>query len=137
MDSSSGPQAQCFGVHQTGSTPSFDSANWARSAGFGQVFLPLTRGYNVSHRHTTSAMQQGLTRDQFERLRLASGHACSYCESFELLQTSREARAGHNLFATTDALDIVVRRDQTAMAAIYAAASPRYRTRWRRWLEDV
>ncbi|MHB8573927.1 MAG: hypothetical protein ACYDCQ_01215 [Dehalococcoidia bacterium] len=120
----------------TGAT-SFDSANWARSAGFGQVFLPLTRGYNVSHRFAVSTIQQGLTRERFEQLRRVSGHACPYCASFERLQLSREARAGHNLFATVDALDIIARDDRPRMEAIYAAASPRYRTRWRRWLEDA
>jgi hypothetical protein len=74
-------------------------------------------------------------RVQFERLCAVSGHACPFCESFERLQTSREARAGHNLCATADALDIIARGDRTAMAAIYAAASPRYRTRWLTWLE--
>lgn len=123
-------------IARTGAT-SFDSANWARSAGFGQVFLPLTRGYNISHRSAVSVIQQGLAREQFERLRVGSGHACPYCESFELLQTSREARAGHNLFATVDALDIIVRKDRARMDAIYGAASPRYRVLSQRWLEDA
>lgn len=122
-------------IARTGAT-SFDSANWARSAGFGQVFLPLTRGYNISHRHTVSTVQQGLTRTQFEQLCTASGHRCPFCESFEQLQTSREARASHNLCATADALEIIARRDRSAMAAIYASASPRYRTRALGWLED-
>jgi hypothetical protein len=112
---------------------SLDSANWARSAGFGQVFLPFTRGYNVSHRSTTSGIQESLSRDRFERLRAISGHDCPFCRSFETLQTSREARAGHNLFATTDALEIIARDDRPRMAAIYAEASPKYRTLWRRW----
>jgi hypothetical protein len=122
-------------IARTGAT-SFDSANWARSAGFGQVFLPLTRGFNVSYRSTLSTIQQGLTCEQFNRLRAASGHECPYCESFEMLQVSREARAGHNLFATTDALDIIERGDTGRMEAIYATASPGYRVRWQRWLEQ-
>jgi queuine/archaeosine tRNA-ribosyltransferase len=120
----------------TGAT-SFDSANWARSAGFGQVFLPLTRGFNVSHRSTLSSIQRGLTRDQFDVLRAASGHTCSYCESFEALQVSREARAGHNLYATTDELDIIRRGDTRRMDAIYQTASPKYRARWQRWREQL
>lgn len=123
-------------IARTGAT-SLDSANWARSAGFGQVFLPLTRGFNISHRSTTWTVQRGLSREQFERLRAVSGHACPYCACFETLQSSREARAGHNLLATTDALDIIARDDRARMAAIYETASPRYRTLWRRWLEDV
>ncbi len=115
----------------TGAT-SFDSANWARSAGFGQVFLPMTRGYNVSHRSLTSTIQRGLSRAQFERLRHISGHACPYCESFERLQVSRQDRAAHNLLATVDALDIIVRRDGRRMNAIYAAGSPRYRSLWQK-----
>jgi len=122
-------------IARTGAT-SFDSASWARSAGFGQVFLPLTRGYNVSHRSTVSSIQQGLTRDAFDRLRAGSGHDCPYCESFETLQLSREARAGHNLCAMMDALDIVQRKDRARMEAIYSIASPGYRACWRRWLED-
>jgi hypothetical protein len=121
-------------IARTGAT-SFDSANWARSAGFGQVFLPLTRGFNVSYRSTRSVIQHGLTRERFFALRSASGHTCPYCESFEVLQVSREARAGHNLFATADALEIVRRGDRRRMAAIYTLASPKYRALWKRWLE--
>lgn len=117
----------------TGAT-SFDSANWARSAGFGQVFLPLTRGYNVSHRSTTSEIQQGLSRAEFERLRAVSGHACPYCAEFDTLQASREARAAHNLLATIDSLDLIARNDVEAMDKIYQAASPKYRTLWRQWV---
>lgn len=144
----------------TGAT-SFDSANWARSAGFGQVFLPLTRGYNISHRNGTAKLekaltqtdlagrsalsarqrrteiQKGLTQDDFERLREISNHACRFCDSFELLQTSRVARAGHNLLATADALTIIERGDLRQMDAIYEAASPRYRARWRRLMQHV
>jgi len=116
-------------IAQTGAT-SFDSANWARSAGFGQIFLPLTRGYNVSHQSAVSTIQRGLTRGDFEQLRGISGHSCVYCESFDRLQTSREARAAHNLLATVGALDIIARGDRTLMEAIYAAGSPRYRTLW-------
>ena len=123
-------------IVRTGAT-SFDSANWARSAGFGQVFLPLTRGFNVSHRSMLSRIQRGLTREQFETLRAASGHECSYCESFEALQMSREARAGHNLLATVDALDLIRLGDIHRMEAIYSHASPKYRARWRSWLEQA
>lgn len=118
----------------TGAT-SFDSAAWARGAGFGQVFLPLTRGYNISHRLKDSTIQQGLTRADFERLRAASGHSCDYCTSFERLQENREARAAHNILATVDALDIVVRRDTDRMEAIYSIASPKYRTVWKDWID--
>lgn len=120
-------------IAQTGAT-SFDSANWARSAGFGQVFLPLTRGYNVSYRANTSTIQCGLGRVQFEHLKKVTGHECDYCFSFERLQASREARAAHNLYATFDALGIIGRGDRGHMEAIYAAASPKYRTLWKRWV---
>lgn len=119
-------------IARTGAT-SFDSANWARGAGFGQVFLPLTRGFNISHRSTSWSIQRGLTRERFNALRAVSGHDCPYCESFEALQTSREARAGHNLFATADALDIINCGDTDRMEAIYAIASPKYRALWQRW----
>lgn len=113
---------------------SFDSANWARSAGFGQIFLPLTRGYNVSHRSTVSTIQRGLSRADFERMRDASGHHCRYCDSFDLLHASRPARAAHNLLATLDAVDIVRRNDYARMEAIYSIASPKYRTLWKQWI---
>ena len=63
----------------------------------------------MSHQSTTSTIQRGLTRTDFEHLREISGHTCAYCESFDHLQSSREARAAHNLFATVDALDIIAR----------------------------
>ena len=115
----------------TGAT-SFDSANWAKGAGFGQVFLPLTRGYNVTHRSIVSPIQRGLSRDDFEKLRALSGHSCPYCASFDLLQTSRVARAAHNILATIDSLEMIAKQDHCRMSAIYAAASPKYGTLWKR-----
>lgn len=116
-------------ITQTGAA-SFDSANWARSAGFGQVFLPLTRGYNVSYRSRISSIQRGLTQSEFEHLRKISGHQCEYCSSFERLQTSRKARAAHNVLSMVDSLDIINSGNKERMDAIYAAASPKYRTLW-------
>lgn len=120
-------------IWQTGAS-SYDSANWARGAGFGQVFLPLTRGYNITHRSASSEIQRGLTERQFAELRDVTGHDCEYCTSFADLQQSREARAMHNLMATSDSLDIIARGDTARMGAIYAAASPKYRSLWRSWI---
>ncbi len=117
-------------IWDTGAT-SYDSANWARSAGYGQIFLPLTRGYNITHRSVNSSIQHGLTRSGFEQLRVITGHRCDYCDSFDRLQESREARAGHNLLATIDSLEIIAAEDLARMDAIYSAASPMYRSRWR------
>jgi hypothetical protein len=53
------------------------------------------------------------------------------------LQVSREARAGHNLYATADALEIIRRGDTRRMDAIYQTASTKYRARWQSWREQL
>lgn len=47
----------------------FDSSSWIKAAGFGQVFLPFMRAYNVSHRNGTSQLQKGITLRQFSEWR--------------------------------------------------------------------
>jgi len=78
---------------------SFDSLAWVRSAGYGKVFLPFTRAYNVSHRSTRNS---ALSYAEFVQIKERSGHHCPFCEDFDLLRESRLHRCLHNLVAVME-----------------------------------
>lgn len=86
------------GVH------SFDSVGWMKTAGYGKVFMPLTRAYNITYR---DPMARGLQEHHFHELREFSGHSCYFCNSFEQLAQSRDYRIMHNLAVVLDTLDML------------------------------
>ncbi len=102
---------------------SFDSMAWLRSAGYGKVFLPFTRAYNVSHR---SIRNSALTQEEFSELRLQTGHWCPFCESFETLRESRLYRALHNLSVLLEMAEGTNQMDSSAIVALIALKSGRY-----------
>lgn len=120
-------------IYGTGAD-SFDSSSWLKSAGYGQIHLPFTRGYNISHRNNLSELQKGITIDEFERLREFTGHSCPYCESIEKLQTVKLVRALHNLVCIAESVDMINRGEYERIRTIYANGSPRYRKEFKRWL---
>jgi hypothetical protein len=63
---------------------SFDSSSWLKAAGFGQVFLPFMRAYNISHNSTVSELQKGITFEQFQEWIELTGHQCMLCDSAQL-----------------------------------------------------
>jgi queuine/archaeosine tRNA-ribosyltransferase len=83
---------------------SFDSMAWIKAAGYGNVFLPLVRGYMVTYRvyRRTHTYQ-----DHFEYLKELTGHTCPFCEDFTQLMTSKTYRVMHNLVCLMDTLDIL------------------------------
>jgi len=83
---------------------SFDSMAWMKAAGYGNVFLPLVRGYMATYR---VAERTHTYRDQFERLKAMTGHRCPFCEDFSVLTSNRMHRIMHNLASVLDTLDIL------------------------------
>lgn len=81
---------------------SFDSLAWQRSAGFGKVYMPFTRAYNVSHRSTRNA---AFTELEFNYLKKVTGHDCPFCENFRLLSNNRLYRSLHNLISILDTIN--------------------------------
>lgn len=78
---------------------SFDSMAWLRSAGFGKVFLPFIRAYNITH---NTARNSAFTRSEFEQLKEITNHTCPFCENIKDLQDNRYYRALHNIMVMRD-----------------------------------
>jgi len=83
---------------------SFDSVGWMKTAGYGKIYMPFVRAYNITYRDSTA---RGLQREEFEAIKHATGHSCYYCQSFEILQQDRFARIMHNLSVVLDTVDQV------------------------------
>jgi len=112
---------------------SFDSATWLKGAGFGQVHLPFTRSYNISHRSMRSELQQAISRAEFDRLRTITGHSCYFCTDVDRLSDSKMHRAMHNLLSVHDSVAAVNERKHPQIASIYAQSSPKYRKDYLSW----
>lgn len=108
---------QRMGIH------SFDSMAWLRSAGYGKVFLPYTRAYNVSHRSTRNS---ALERTEFEELKLRTGHRCPFCESFDDLRDNRLCRALHNLTCVMETSGGDSKLSRAQICDVIADRSQRY-----------
>ncbi len=113
---------------------SFDSSSWIKSAGFGQIHLPFTRGYNISHRNGRSELQKGITIRKFEELRVRTQHECPYCQSIDLLQREKMYRALHNLISIRQSVDMINQERYELIREIYENGSPRYRKEYQKWL---
>lgn len=116
---------------------SFDSSSWLKAAGFGQIFLPFMRAYNISHNSTVSELQRGITFEQFQQWRELTRHQCKLCESAVELQESKMHRAVHNLIALMETVDMLNHGEYDLIRAIYESGSPRYRQEFEKWLQPV
>ena len=116
---------------------SFDSSAWIKSAGFGQVYLPFTRGYNISHRNGNSELQQGIQFEEFEILKARTGHSCPFCISLDELQRYKMYRALHNLIAIQQSVDMISAGEYATIEQIYQNGSPRYREEYQKWLNFI
>lgn len=116
---------------------SFDSSTWIKAAGFGQVYLPFTRGYNISHRNGNSRLQKGIQAEEFETLKVLTRHSCPFCNSITELQHHKMYRALHNLITIKESVNMINRSDFNVIAQIYENASPRYREEYRKWLIPI
>ncbi|GAB4528646.1 MAG: hypothetical protein Kow0063_04980 [Anaerolineae bacterium] len=113
---------------------SFDSSSWIKSAGFGQIYLPFMRGYNISHRNGPSELQRGITVEEFQDLRLLTGHHCPFCSSISELQRRKLYRALHNLLSIQETVDMINSGDHRTIKTIYEQGSPRYKQEYEKWL---
>lgn len=116
---------------------SFDSSAWIKSAGFGQVYLPFTRGYNITHRNGNSELQCGIQFNDFEALKALTEHACPFCSSIDELQSRKMYRALHNLMAIQQSVSMINNGDHETIRRIYENGSPRYREEYRKWLRVI
>lgn len=113
---------------------SFDSASWLKAAGFGQVFLPFMRGYNITYNTHISQLEQSITFEQFQKWVLSTGHKCSLCASLVELQESKMHRAVHNLIAVAETVEMLNYGDYERIRHIYENGSPKYRNEFEKWL---
>ncbi len=102
---------------------SFDSLAWQRSAGYGKVYMPFIRAYNVSHRSTRNS---ALSQTEFELIKERTGHHCPFCENFGHLSKRRLYRSLHNLVAVMDTVKVDQRQDSQSIASLIAWKSQRY-----------
>jgi queuine/archaeosine tRNA-ribosyltransferase len=78
---------------------SFDSAGWMKTAGYGKIYMPFVRAYNVTYRDPKA---RGMTEEDFLELKELTGHSCRFCDSFDGLVQERYARIMHNLAVVLD-----------------------------------
>jgi len=102
---------------------SFDSLGWVRSGGYGKVFLPFTRAYNVSHRSTKNG---ALSEEEFAYLKRLTGHHCAFCASFSTLRDNRLYRSLHNLLCVMDTINEQRTLDKEEIINLIAERSGRY-----------
>ncbi len=114
---------------------SFDSATWLKSAGFGQVFLPFMRAYNISYGSTVSELQKGITFSQFQEWKALTGHRCRLCDDLDRLNSQKMYRAAHNLVVMAETVEMVNSGNPQMIKAIYKAGSPKYRDEFEKWLQ--
>lgn len=75
---------------------SFDSSGWIKAAGYGNIYFPFSRAYNVSFRRIEKG-NGALTEEAFLQLKHVTGHECDFCKDFYSLSTRRDNRFLHNL----------------------------------------
>ncbi len=115
---------------------SFDSSSWLKAAGFGQVFLPFMRAYNITYKTDSSEVQRGITDQEFNKYREITQHSCYFCENRNELRESKMARAIHNLIVIAETVDRMNRWKLDHIESIYRAGSPKYRDEVAKWLRS-
>lgn len=123
-------------IYGTGAD-SFDSSSWEKSAGFGQIFFPFMRSYNITHKNKTAAMHKGITIDKFNELRKFTEHKCHFCDSVNKLQKHKMYRAIHNLICTQESVNRINRGDFDFIKKIYKNGSPKYKQEYEKWLQPI
>lgn len=108
---------------------SFDSIGWMKTAGFGKVYLPFMRAYNITYRDKSA---RGMPQQVFEDLKTRSGHQCAFCSDFGTLASNRNYRVLHNLAVIQDTIDLMQRQpvneDLLEMMAEYSPTYSRLRS---------
>lgn len=78
---------------------SFDSIGWMKTAGYGKVYMPYIRAYNITFRDSSA---QTITPAEFAEMKQITGHECYFCRSFRELHDKRFFRIMHNLAVMMD-----------------------------------
>ncbi len=113
---------------------SFDSASWFKAAGFGQVHLPFMRSYNITYNNGVSELQQGITWNDFTRLKQVTGHQCLYCTDYSTLSGHKMHRVVHNLLAINESVTMLNQGQFAQAHAIYEQGSIKYKGEYKQWL---
>ncbi|HPZ55674.1 MAG TPA: GNAT family N-acetyltransferase [Bacillota bacterium] len=100
---------------------SLDSSAWMKAAGYGNVYLPYMRAYNITYR---SLSQVALSPERFKVLKSMTHHECAFCHDLRTLSTSRDARIMHNLFCTVETL--TPKLPESSIRQVLRSHSPRY-----------
>lgn len=101
---------------------SFDSVGWMKTAGYGKIYMPFVRAYNITYKDLTA---RGLEYEEFLKLKALTGHSCHYCQSFEMLQRDRFSRIMHNLTVVLDTVQNAG-QDDTLTDGLLRQYSPFY-----------
>lgn len=102
---------------------SFDSVGWMKTAGFGKIYMPFVRAYNITYRDMTA---RGLTQHKFHELKAITKHDCYFCQSFETLTQSRDYRFMHNLTVVLDTIDLLQQTNTSDIKYLLDVYSPYY-----------
>jgi len=116
---------------------SFDSASWFKTAGFGQVHLPLMRGYNITYHNASSPLQKGITWSDFCQLKEITGHECIYCAEYSVLAGPKMHRVAHNLFAVSESVEMLNQGQFERASFIYQNGSAKYKEEYKKWLPQI
>ena len=120
-------------LHSIGAN-SFDSASWFKSAGFGQIHMPFSRGYNITYNNSRSTIQKGITWEEMTRLKDITGHTCLYCADYETISCHKMHRVVHNLLVVNESVHMLNQGEFERACMIYEQGSVKYREEYKRWL---
>lgn len=104
-------------------TKSLDSLTWLKSAGYGHVFLPFTRGYRITYQTTKRSY---MNKDEFIFLKELTEHSCPFCDSFHELSRNRLYRILHNLLCLQETAQHLRNWDVQRIRDIIDLGSPTY-----------
>lgn len=85
---------------------SFDSSGWIKAAGYGNIYFPFTRAYNVSFRRIERG-NGALNEETFLLLKDLTGHDCGFCYDFREISASRDKRMLHNLICMAETVETI------------------------------
>lgn len=102
---------------------SFDSIGWMKSAGYGNVFLPLMSGKLCTHNNIFRAH---ISRKDFARIKDITNHKCIFCNDYNKLSKTRIYRIMHNLTCIMDTIDYIRNTSQEEVKDIIKITSPKY-----------
>jgi hypothetical protein len=83
---------------------SFDTIGWMKTAGYGKIYMPFVRGYNITYRDLSA---RGLQKRDFLKLKEITAHDCYFCSSFTTLMKNRSFRIMHNLAVILDTIELL------------------------------